>query len=449
MAIQDFVTFRTFEQAVVQQVASFSTCLHLAQIPVGTMAERFLSFESVDDVTDHSPAFPARVLAAATSFFSQTPNPGTLILGRQVPGTAKVVTVTITTPANGTWSFTLNGTTIAFLAASSTAQEIAVGLHTQAAIYAANFGVTLSTPTAGVFTITADIAGDDFTAGTLTIPGAGAGSVATTTANVAAEDPTTALDAIIDAGGVFFGLTIESRTELAIDDVAAWASARQVLFFAQTGDMDVANNVGGNMASDLALLGYKNTDLSWHRDSTEFFDVARMAKTLARDFDGSNSTTAFQSLVGVTPDRGVGVANPLTSAQVDNVRLACNSYTLDGGVGITYPGQVVNGGFTDITISRMWLKARGEEAVFGALVGAIDGLTMDLTGATVIENVLRGVCGVGVAARHFRPDFQVIVPNPDTLTAAVRATRRLSGCKIIASYRGFIHQVEIDAYLST
>jgi hypothetical protein len=448
VGLQDYVRVTTFEQRVVQAIASFSTCLHLAQVPVGTMAARFETFDSIDDVTGHSPAFPARVIAAATTFFAQDPNPGELIIGRQVPGTAKVVTVTITTEDDGTWSFTLNGTTVSALAAGSTEQEIAEALHAQAEVIAATNNVELSTPTGGAFTITSLIAGDDFVVGALTVPGSGVGSTATTTANVAAEDPTTALNAIISSGGVFFGLTIESRTEAAIDLVATWASARKVQFWAQTSDMDVANAVTGNMASDLALLGYKNTDLTWHRDSTEFIDVATMSRVLARNFDASNSTTAFLSFEGITPDAGPGVENPLTTQQIANIRLHANTYTLDGGLGVRFPGQEVDGGFTDITISRFWVQTRAEEAVFGALVGAPDGLTFDLAGATVIENVLRGVCQTGVDARHFRPGFTVTVPDPETLTSAVRATRNLANCKITASYRGFIHTVEVPIYLS-
>jgi hypothetical protein len=446
VALQDFVRVTTFEQQVSQAIASFSTCMLLAQVPVGTMPERFLSFESIDEVTEAS--MPQPVIDAATSFFSQDPNPGELIIGRQIPGTAKVVTVTITTEDDGTWSFTLNGTAISALAADSTEQEIAEALHAQAAVYADTYNLLLSTPTAGEFTITSLVPGDDFTVGALTVPGTGAGSTATTTANVAAEDPSTALDAIVSAGGVFFGLTIQSRGESAIDDVATWASARQVLFFAQTPDLDVANAVSGNMASDLFLLGYKNTDLSWHRDSTEFMDVATMSKALARNFDTSNGTTAFLNLVGITPDAGPGVSNPLTSAQVANIRLHANTYTLDGGLGIRFPGKVVSGGYTDITISRMWVATRAQEAVFGALVGAPDGLTMDLEGASIIENVLRGVCQTGVDARHFRPGFTVTVPDPATLTAAVRASRELPNCKITASFRGFIHEILIPIYLS-
>lgn len=445
MSLSDYVRITTFEQQVAQAIASFSTCMLLAQVPVGTMPERFLSFESIDEVTDAS--MPQPVIDAATSFFSQEPNPGELIIGRQIPGTAKVVTVTITTEDDGTWSFTLNGTAISALAAGSTEQEIAEALHAQAEVYAGTYNLSLSTPTSGAFTITSLVPGDDFTVGAMTVPGSGVGSTATTTANVAAEDPSTALDAIVSAGGVFFGLVIQSRGETAIDDVATWASARQVLFFAQTADLDVANAVSGNMASDLALLSYKNTDLSWHRDSTEFLDVATMSKALARNFDTSNGTTAFLNLVGITPDAGPGVENPLTSAQIANIRLHANTYTLEGGLGIRFPGKVVSGGYTDITISRMWLTTRAQEAVFGALVGAPDGLTMDLAGASVIENVLRGVCQTGVDARHFRPGFQVIVPDPATFTAAQRAGRELINCKIIASYRGFIHSTDIAVYL--
>jgi hypothetical protein len=42
----------------------------------------------------------------------------------------------------------------------------------------------------------------------------------------------------------------------------------------------------------------------------------------------------------------------------------------------------------------------------------------------------------------------VTVPDPATLTAAVRASRELPNCKITASFRGFIHEILIPIYLS-
>lgn len=446
MALSRFANVNVTQQVTVQAVASFSDCLYLAQVPVGVQAARFLAYESADEMTDAG--LPTSVIDAGEIFFSQNPNPGNLIIGRQIPGTAKVSTVTITTTANGTWSFTLGSDTITYLAAGGpTEQAIAEGLAADAAQYAGTYNVTIGTPVAGVFTITSNVAGDDFTVGALTIPGVGAGSTATTTANVAAEDATTALDAIVAAGALFYGIATQSRTEAVIDDIAGWALARTYMFFAQTADPLVVSATAGNMAEDLYLLDNGRIDISVHKDSAEFMDVATMSIVLARNLDSRNGTTAFKTLTGVTPDSGRGVTDPWTSAEVTNVELHANSYTIEGGVGVRFPGKVANGDYTDIRITMDWLQARLEEAIFGAFVGAPDGLTYDLEGVAVLENVIRGVGQNAVNARHIKPGFVVTLPDPATLTAAQRASRNLPQGRFTADFRGFIHTIDLDVFL--
>lgn len=446
MALSRFADVNVTQQVTVQAVASFSDSLYLAQVPESAQAARFLSYESADEMT--LAGLPTAVIAAGAIFFAQNPNPGALIVGRQVPGTAKVVTVTITTTANGTWDFAFGADTVTYAAAGApTEQVIAEGLYAQAALYAAKYNTTLSTPIGGVFTITANVAGDDFTIGALTVPGAGAGSTATTTPTVAPEDASDALDAIVAAGGVFYGIATQSRSEAVIDDIAGWAIARSVMFFAQTADPDVVAATVGNMASDLFLLGNEKTDITWHADSTEFADVATMSRVLARDLDSRNSTTAFFSLTGVTPDAGRGVVNPLTSAEIANIELHSNSITLEGGVSVRFPGKVTSGDFTDIVITMAWLKARLKEAIFGAYVGAPDGLTYDLEGVAVLESTIRGVCQNAVDARHIKPGFVITLPDPAALTAAVRASRNLPNGRVTANFRGFIHTIDLDVFL--
>jgi hypothetical protein len=158
---------------------------------------------------------------------------------------------------------------------------------------------------------------------------------------------------------------------------------------------------------------------------------------------------ALKGLVGITPDAGRGVVNPLTSAQVANIRLHANTYTLEGGLGTTFPGKVVSGKFTDTVISRHWLRARLQEAGFQVLRGSPTKVPMDAAGAAALEGAFRGVMAVAETARHVQSGWSVFVPDPATLTPAQRATRKLPGCKIIAVYRGAIHATELTVYLSS
>lgn len=453
-SLSDFVEVQILEQAVATQIASFNDCLHLAQVPTATMSDRFEVYTSLAEIT--AAGLPSRVLAAATVFFSQDPNPGRLIIGRRGTGTAQVSRVTITTADDGTWSFTVNSDAISYLAdALDDEQDIAEGLYNQgvASGIFARHDVTASTPSGGIFDITANVAGDAFTIGALTVGGSGAGATTTPTANVAAEDISDALTAIRAAGAVFYGFTIESSTEAAIDDASAWAAAQTdptppALFFARTSDTGVRDATGGNMADDLYLAGYDTTHLQWTKAPAQWPDVAMMARGLAANLDQESITLALKGLVGITPDAGAGVTNPLTTSQIENVRLHANSYTLAGGLGTTFPGKVVSGKYTDTVISRHWLRARLQEAGYQVLRGSPTKIPYDAAGASALEGAFRGVLAVAEAAKHIQSGWTIQVPNPSTLTSAVRATRRLPGIVITATFRGAIHQTALTIYLS-
>jgi hypothetical protein len=454
MALSRFVRPVVTEQRTVQEVASFSTALHLAQVPTSTLAGRFDSFTSAQELTDAG--YPARVIAAAGAFFGQNPNPGRLIIGRQGLGTAQVGTVDITTEDAGNWTYTLAGQAITYVASGDdTTTDIADGLRAQTIasgiLDVAN--LSISAVTSDAFTITANVAGDAFTLSALTVPGSGVGTSTTTTANVAAELPSVAFAAIVTAGGEWYGTTIESRSETAIDDASAWVFSQGTdnpkLFFAQTNDDGVTQATPGNMADDLFLLGYDRTDLTWHRDSTEWADVATMAVVLAKNFDVANATTAFKELDGVTPDAGSGVVDPLSSSELENVEEHANSYTIEAGQQLRFPGKVVGGQHTDTVITRDWLKARLEEAVFGVLVGAPNGVPYTVAGIAMIEGAIRGVAQAAANAGHILPDYIVTMPTLAQLTSAIRASRNLPFAKLSGTYQGFIHTVfDIDVPLS-
>jgi hypothetical protein len=456
MALSEFVEITLLEQAVASEIASFDTCAFVAQVPTATMSGRYETFASLTEISAHSPALPTPVVAAATIFFSQSPNPGELIIGRRGTGTAQVSNVAITTADDGTWSFTVNSDAVSYLASvSDTLQSIAEGLvaaGTAGGVFDRH-EVTASTPITGAFNITANVAGDAFTISTLTVPGTGVGAITTPTANVAAEDISDALTAIRAAGAIFYGFTIESATEAAIDDASAWAAAQTdpsdpALFFARTSDTGVRDATSGNLADDLYLLGYDTTHIQWTKVPSSYPDVAMMARGLAANLDQDAITLALKGLIGVTPDAGRGVVSPLTSAQVANVRLHANTYTLEGGLGTTYPGKVVSGSYTDTVVSRHWLRARLQEAGFQVLRGSPTKISMDAAGAAALEGAFRGVLAVAESAKHIAANWTVNVPDPATLTSAQRATRHLPNVVVVAQFRGAVHSTAITVYLS-
>jgi hypothetical protein len=449
--LSDIVDVTILEQAVTSQIASFSTCMLVAQIDVADMAARFTTFETLAEVQDAG--LGTAVEDAAAIFFSQNPNPGELTIGRQVPGTAQVSHVAITTADDGTWSFSVNSDAVSYLASGSdTLQTIAEGLASAGVAIFARHNVTASTPTAGAFDLTANVPGDAFTISSMTVPGTGAGATTTPTANVAAEDIDDALTAIRAAGNTSFRFCIQSRLEANVDLASAWAAAQAAtdspaLFIAQMVDTSIRDATGGNPAEDLYLLGYDTTHIEWAKDATEFRDVAVMSAAAAVNLDQATNTWALKGLIGVTAIAGAGVEDPVTSAQLTNLKLHANVYEMVGGLGTTFPGKVVSGKYTDTVVSRFWLRRRLQEAGYGVLRGSPTKIPMNLVGATMLEGAYRSVCATAERAGHIEPGWTVTVPDPATLTSAQRASRVLSGAVIRARFTGAIHQTDITVYL--
>lgn len=444
------VTVSRSEPSVSQ--AGFGTLLSVFQIDVGTLAARYTSFSTPAELAASS--MPQRVKDAGAVFFSQNPNAGTFRVGRQVPGTAQVDTVTITTADAGTWSFDVDGTTVSYTAgALDTEQDIAEGLVADFDLK--GFDITASTPVGGVFTITANVAGVAFVADSFVAPGAGAGSVANTTANVAAEDISDALDAIEAANADFYGVTIEVRDDTAILDVAAWVETRRKIFVAQTDDATLRSATAGNIAAQLVALSRKRTFVIYNEDDREFSDVAWMSRCLAFRLDIEKGLWAHKTLASVTSSNSDLALTPLTSAEQTNIEdERGNTYTTTAGVNITFPGRNTGTGTSALYFDQVTTEditvARLQEAIFGALVGDPLGLPMTLRGAAQIEGAMRGVGTQLTAAGHYAPNsVTVSVPNPADLTSAQRATRNLPNCVFTYQESGGIHTVTLSVTIST
>lgn len=408
--------------------AGFGTLLSVFQIDAATLPAQYTSFSSPTEVA--ASGLPANVLAAGAVFFQQNPNAGTWIVGRRVPGTAQVDTITVTTADAGTWSYTIDGFAVSYVAgALDTEQDIAEGLAAaaEAVILANGLDIATSTPVAGVYTHTSNVAGDTFTTAAFTPGGAGAGSAANTTPSVAAEVLTTCLDAIEAAGADFYGLTIEDRDDADILLAASWTASRRKIFCAQTADPTLLSATGGNICAQLVALNRSRTFVIYNEDSREFSDVAWMSLKLSMRLDQEHGTWAFAQLAGVTSSSLT--SPPISSAELDNVQdERGNFFATTAGLSHTYPGQNTGSGtsalFIDQVTSEDWTVSRIQEAVFTAIAGSRLGTPFNAVGRALIEGACRGVGNQGERAGRYNPGtFTVSVPDSTTLTPDQRASR--------------------------
>jgi hypothetical protein len=243
-------------------------------------------------------------------------------------------------------------------------------------------------------------------------------------------DYTETLDAIelwenLNNGAPFYLLTIESRAKADILDVDAWASARAIVFIAQSSDADFLAGTPGNVGETLNLLGTVRTALAYHADDAEPLDGAWASVGGGFDLDTPDGVGiwAYSQLTGITFDN-------LTGAQANAIwDVGGNIYGRNLGLSFTSKGTMAAGAprFIDVTTTIDWVQRRSEEAVLAFFVGTKKVPYTD-SGITRAVGVLQGVMDNGVTFGHFSPDTPIIItaPQASTVSAADKAARKLT-----------------------
>lgn len=246
---------------------------------------------------------------------------------------------------------------------------------------------------------------------------------------------TASLDAIeAEAGdGGFYLLNAETRIDADIVLAAAWAEARRMLYVAQSSDADILTGAGGNIAEDLAALGYHRTGLIYHRyddssggdaASDGYLDGAWSSRCggLKVDAPAGAGTWAFKELSGVTFD-------PLSLAQATAIYgNDANLFGRSKGLSFTSKGTAASGRFLDVTTSLDWLTVRLEEALLELLVGAPTKIPYTSAGLNLFRGASQLVFDRGVSYGHLSPDTPatIVMPRVETVASADKAARTLT-----------------------
>lgn len=443
MSADRFIKINVNRSVATLSQVGFGNLLAVYQVDPAIQPERTVTYTSAQELSDS--ALPQNIKDALETVFLQSPTIGRVTLGRRNPGTAQTVSVTVTAgTTDGTYQFDLEGETVQYLAlATESAEEIAQGLRADALLKDAN--VTISeTDGNGTFTITASIAGQTFTADTESTSSDGTTVLTETQANGPAEDLSDALDAIEAAGDESYGLVIENRDDASILEAAEWTQARRRLFSAQTEDENLRDGIDGNIADQLAQLGFSRTRVEYNENSDEHTDIALMSKRLSLRLDEEQGTWAFVQLAGITP------SNELAGAQITNIEAGpANTYTRCGVLNVTNPGVQVTGLFTDQVTTEDWLVTRLEQAIFNVLAGSPRGVPFTRAGVALIEAAIRGVLIQGENVGHFQPgSTNVTLPDPNTLSSAQRQSRCLPDVQVTAVEAGFLHCINVSVSIT-
>lgn len=432
----------------------FGTPLGVFQIPVAQQAGRFATYSTVQELIDIGGALTDTWVRWASIVKAQSPGPQRFAIGRRDVGTAQVDTVTITAPDAGTFSLTIDTIVFSFLAgASDTNQTIAVGLH--AAVAAGDLALVLSTPVAGAFTITADVAGEPFVNGGIILGGAGTGTFVNTTPNGAAEAMATALAAINTANSLdWYLLNIETRNDADITIADTFITPLKKVFVGQSKDEDAKDGTPANIFDTIQALNNERTTLVWHDDDGEYLDGAWVGRAGAADLDAAGGviTMAFKQAIGVPVD-------DLTSGEITNIAGDGESNDGFGGNvhvniasrGVFLYGKTTGGDFFDVQTTLDWTFFRVGEAVFGLLATVPTKVPFTNFGITQVQNEVKGVLDTGVTNGHFSGDTPPVVSVPDisevsTADKNARTLRNVIGTAVLA---GAVHKtfvrVEVGA----
>ena len=432
----------------------FGTPMGVFQVVIGTQANRFATYTTVQEMLDAGFAATDNAVQWATIVKAQNPAPQRFGIGRRTPGTAQVDTVTITTTGIGTWTVTIDAIVFSFVAvAASTEQQIAVGLANN--INASNpspVSVNASVPVAGVFTVTANVAGEAFVNGGIVVPGAGVGTFVNTVPNAAAEVMATTLAAILAENSVdWYGFSIETRNDVDITAADVFVTPLDKQFFGQSLDADALAGTPANIFDTIQALNNPRTTLFWHDDEREYLDGGALAIMSAANLDAAGgSITMFGKQVTGVP------ADNLSSAQVVNIAgdgesndgFGGNVYVPIAGRSVILWGKSSEGEFNDVQWTIDWTFFRVSEEVFGALVTTPTKIPYTNAGIAVVANEVRGVLNTGVTNGHFTNDDpafpNVSVPLSSEVSTTDKNTRVLRNVVGNAKLAGAIHKTFIQ-----
>ena len=386
--------------------AVFTTLLHVAA--AGTLGvgftERVRYYDTAADAAADTD-LTSDAIDAVSDCFSQTLHVNRVGVARIGADVAQVHTISITGAADGVWQIPItlfDGTEIlAEYTASGSAIASAIATGLRAAIGTELSGVDaasdLTIGGAGAdITITADVAGNPFTVGTVVDPGSGTHTSVATTPNKSIK---TEMALVAEESSAWYGVTIASRVKLQIERMAEWVETTEKIFIPQNNDADLLTTATDDLASVLKAAGYKRTGVLYHATDGEWAAEDWAAFKLAADPDTTATLWSYATLTGPAKNES------LSTTQKTNLDGKRANYYLDFyGSGATAPGVMADGGKIEDRVMLDWVTARTREAVANRLLAASarnSKIPYTDVGIETMASAIRGVLVQGENAGHF------------------------------------------------
>ena len=452
---------------------NFGSCLILGDSDIIDTDERIRLYSSISDIaTDFG--ISSREYLAAQAFFSQSPQPTQVYIGRwaksatagrlrgRTLSSAEQDISLFTAITTGTLSLTIDGASKSMASMDLSAETNLNGVASQ---ISSALGVSGSCAWTGErFVITSATTGTSSTVattdtGTLSFLMGFAGS-ATSVAGVAAESLASAITALLDYNTWYMVCVAPDASDDSIAEAAGLieaASPSRMIGFTTQNSTEIDSTASSTLGSRLKGLGYNRTILVYSSDSpgAAASVFGRMATI---NFEGSNTTLTlkFKQLPGVT-------AENLRSSQAEalkshNVNAFC-AYQND--TSILQEGITSGGWFIDETHGLDWLQNRVETDLWNLLYTSKK-VGQDESGATAIvscvnksleQGVTNGLIAPGVwngdafgaleSGDTRSTGYYVYIQPFDEQSQSDREARKAPPIQIAVKLKGAVHFINV------
>ena len=452
---------------------NFGSCLILGDSDIIDTDERIRLYSSISDIaTDFG--ISSREYLAAQAFFSQSPQPTQVYIGRwaksatagrlrgRTLSSAEQDISLFTAITTGTLSLTIDGASKSMASIDLSAETNLNGVASQ---ISSALGVSGSCAWTGERFVTppattgtsSTVATTD--TGTLSSLMGFAGS-ATSVAGVAAESLASAITALLDYNTWYMVCVAPDASDDSIVEAAGLieaASPSRMIGFTTQNSTEIDSTASSTLGSRLKGLGYNRTILVYSSDSP-VAAASVFGRMATINFEGSNTTLTlkFKQLPGVT-------AENLRSSQAEalkshNVNAFC-AYQND--TSILQEGITSGGWFIDETHGLDWLQNRVETDLWNLLYTSKK-VGQDESGATAIvscvnksleQGVTNGLIAPGVwngdafgaleSGDTLSTGYYVYIQPFDEQSQSDREARKAPPIQIAVKLKGAVHFINV------
>lgn len=493
--VADFVNVSVTIEPIAAQYRNFGVGLILGSSSgVIDTAERLRLYTSLDGVTQDFGTTAPEYLAAK-DYFSQSPQPAVLYVGRwaQSPtrghvrgaslSPAQRLLSNFTSITNGALSITVDGTarnlTGIDLSGALNLNNVASIIQTALAAVASGavvkydgvynrFDIASGTtgPTSSVSYATTAPSGTDLgpllhlTSVDASAPVAG----------IAAESLVTAVATLANQSGAWYSLQVATATPPADADHLAVAALIEGLSTSQSriygATLQNANVLDSTTSADLASqfkTGNFSRTFSQFSRNDPYAAESLFGRFATVDYEGSNTTItgAYKQEPGVA-------AEVLTESQFGQVKAKNTNVfvAVQNGTNIIFPAVMANGDYIDERIGADWLQNRIQTDCYNLLYTTATKVPQTDAGMNLIKTVIANACTVAVNNGFIAPGvwlgpnvgtlrtfdvltsgFYIFAPPVSTQSQADRAARKSVPFQVCCKLAGAVHLISISVLL--